>query len=185
MYWVKKKSVGQITKFIGILGLIAITPLSACTSKVGDSCSSNQDCSPTGALICDLSKPGGYCTVQGCNQRDCPDDGICVSFYPIDFLSTSCDPSREDNIDDLSISEDRCAPYEICLGDGRCASKLSASRFCMQQCENDDNCRDDYLCRDTGKDGAESVFSGQLFENKDDDITSERFCGLPTDVAPL
>ena len=154
----------------------------SCTSKVGDSCSSNQDCSPTGALICDLAKAGGYCTVQGCSQRDCPDNGVCVSFYPVDFLSVSCDPAREDSLD-TNIAENKCEPHEICLSDGRCASKLSASRFCMQSCDDDGDCRDDYSCRETGRDGAEQVYSGELFENEDETNTDRKFCGSPVDTA--
>ena len=59
--------------FVGISLLVW-----GCAPKVGDSCTSNLDC---GAQItCDLSQPGGYCTVQNCLAGSCPDESVCVTF---------------------------------------------------------------------------------------------------------
>ena len=69
-----------------------------CGDKIGDSCSSNVDCADDGSRICDLSSPGGYCTIEGCAGGSCPDEAICVAFYPTNFLTISCNPETEDTI---------------------------------------------------------------------------------------
>jgi hypothetical protein len=53
----------------------------ACQAKIGDGCNDNVDCSPDGDRICDLSQPGGYCTIPDCEPDSCPSEGVCVRFW--------------------------------------------------------------------------------------------------------
>ena len=93
----------------GTLGAIVFT---GCAPAIGDSCSTNLDCSVTGERVCDLARPNGACTVLGCEADNCPDDAVCVRWRP--------DPSR------LSFTAcmKRCNQDSQCReGDGyRCMS---------------------------------------------------------------
>jgi len=63
-----------------LLGFICLA-LPACQAKIGDSCDNNVDCSPDGDRICDLSQPGGYCTIPDCAPDTCPGEAVCVQFW--------------------------------------------------------------------------------------------------------
>jgi hypothetical protein len=69
-----------------------------CGHKVGDSCKSSVDCDPNGTRSCDLSQPGGYCTIVGCDETSCPSEAACIrTFPPEEYLSPiPCDPECED-----------------------------------------------------------------------------------------
>ncbi len=67
-----------------------------CGSQIGDSCQTSTDCDPNGNRICDLSQPGGYCTVMGCDETTCPSEATCVRSFPVQFLSKPCNPFCED-----------------------------------------------------------------------------------------
>jgi len=73
------------------ISLLVILALTGCKEHVGDSCGSSIDCSPTGELQCDLSQPGGYCTVFACDADTCP-EGACVEwrFVPSRTADTWC-----------------------------------------------------------------------------------------------
>lgn len=73
------------------LGL-ALCLASACQPRIGDSCSGSRDCSATGERQCDITQPGGYCTVVGCDADTCPDGAICVEwrFNPTRTAETWC-----------------------------------------------------------------------------------------------
>ena len=61
--------------------------LGACSPKIGRKCSSSIDCDVNGTRICDLSQPGGYCTVRYCEADTCPDgESVCVEFSPDEAL---------------------------------------------------------------------------------------------------
>ena len=164
--------------------------LTACGDQIGDSCDFNVDCSPLGDRICDTSQLGGYCTIQGCDQDSCPEDeAVCVRFYPVSFLSSPCDALTEDALgskcgracapeckkscdaSEVCCSTNHCNTAEICLSSGFCAQRTQERRFCMQECEEDDDCRDGYQCRKTGTRGAEAVPSPA-----DDSIPQLKFC---------
>jgi len=145
--------------------------LAGCAASIGDSCTTNVECSPQGDRICDTAQVGGYCTVQGCGPQSCPDDAVCVRFYPAGFLSTPCDPRREDAVDPALDPTDDCRPDELCLSSGLCALRAQESRFCMKPCEEDGDCRDGYECRRTGTAGAEAVI-----DPEDPDADAARFC---------
>ncbi|HEX2573820.1 MAG TPA: hypothetical protein VH877_30000, partial [Polyangia bacterium] len=79
--------------------------MTACGNQIGASCRVNLDCSALGDRFCDVSAPGGYCTVEGCDNRSCPSGSVCIRFFqPI--------PSRLCNPLTANLN---CAPSERCL----------------------------------------------------------------------
>ncbi|MGB0678667.1 MAG: hypothetical protein ACPGUV_03290 [Polyangiales bacterium] len=58
--------------------LALLLSLGGCAKQIGDSCQSAFDCSSQGERDCDISQPGGYCTIQGCDPDTCPDGARCV-----------------------------------------------------------------------------------------------------------
>mgnify|MGYP006299629297 CR=1 FL=1 len=143
-----------------------------CGAEVGDSCSTNVDCSPLGDRICDTAQLEGYCTVEGCDLTSCPEEAVCVRFFPSSFLSVPCDPVTEDAVDPALTSTNDCTGDEVCLGSGFCALRAQERRFCMRRCDDDGDCRSGYECRKTGTRGAES-----LADPDNPGIRQERFCG--------
>jgi hypothetical protein len=135
--------------------LLALLP--ACGAEVGDSCSTNVDCSSLGDRICDTAQYGGYCTVEGCDLTSCPSEAACISFFPTAFLSVPCDPATEDSQDPSVKPTQDCTSEEFCLSSGFCVQRTLERRFCMKSCETDGDCRDGYECRQTGTRGAEAV----------------------------
>lgn len=146
-----------------------------CAAEIGDSCDFNVDCSPLGDRICDTSQFEGYCTVVGCDRDSCPDDAKCIRFYQVAFLSITCDPRTEDAVgtkcgtqctaacaktcsaSEACCAKNNCNSDEICLSSGFCALRTQEVRYCMQSCDDDDDCRTGYECRHTGTRGAETV----------------------------
>ena len=61
------------------LGMLAM----GCSPRIGDGCGSSTNCSVNGDRLCDITMPGGYCTVFDCTADACPDDGVCVRFQPV------------------------------------------------------------------------------------------------------
>jgi hypothetical protein len=121
--------------------LLALT-LAACGNQIGDECSINSECSPSGDRICDTTSPGGYCTIFGCDFDTCPEDSVCVRFFSIGETNLPCDPATED------ISTDDCTPQELCTLGGSCVPRSAESRWCMRTCDDSGDCRDKYECRD-------------------------------------
>ncbi len=56
--------------------------LAACAPEIGDPCTTSVDCSVQGERECDLTQPGGYCTVRHCDPDGCPDGTLCVQWRP-------------------------------------------------------------------------------------------------------
>ncbi len=171
------KHFGVAASFIFLLGSVG------CSNEIGDSCSTNVDCSVTGDRICVLLNSGGYCTVEGCDISSCPDEATCIRFFSSTYLTIPCNPVTEDAAD-LSLkpakactAEDKdlsqcctdsdklnnkcqtndCTSDETCLTSGFCALRTQERRFCMKTCEDNADCRDDQECRSTGTRGAEAV----------------------------
>jgi len=96
--------------------------LMGCLPKVGDHCTTSLDCSQTGQRICDVSQPGGYCTVFNCEPDTCPDSSACVAF------NNNLDPA--------------CAGHD----DGEWPR--FERTFCVKPCSADSDCRTDqgYVC---------------------------------------
>ncbi len=94
--------------------------LVGCTPHIGDKCTLSTDCSQQGTLLCDTSQPGGYCTSFDCTGDSCPQGASCILFSP---------------------SIPGCAYTD------RNPSRIGRS-FCMAQCGELSDCRDDYICAD-------------------------------------
>lgn len=147
---------GLLQRGLLLLGLAAAAfSTGACSSEIGDSCSTNVECSPNGDRICDTAQYEGYCTVQGCSAGSCSSEAVCVVFYPVNLLSIPCDPATEDAVDPTITATDHCRGDQVCLSSGFCAQASLENRFCMFSCEDDSDCRSGYECRSTGTSGAE------------------------------
>lgn len=160
-------------RFAWVLMPVAVLVVAGagCGDQIGDGCSVNVDCSPFGDRICDTAQAGGYCTIEGCGLSTCPDEAVCIRFFPTQFLSQPCDPSTEDTVVPGRTPTDDCGPDEVCLSSGLCSLRTQERRFCMKRCEDDGDCRDEYVCRTTGTRGAEAM--------PDPDVTGtrqEKFC---------
>jgi hypothetical protein len=79
-----------------VLALTSALALASCGKKIGDACQTTTDCDPNGARICDLAQPGGYCTILGCDDTTCPSEAACIRYFPVQFLTTPCNPYCED-----------------------------------------------------------------------------------------
>ncbi len=152
--------------FVLVMGLVG------CDDEIGDSCSSNIDCSSKGNRLCDTSQPGGYCTVAGCSAGSCPGDSVCVAFYPPLALVRECDPATEDLLGSDDATDD-CAQDERCLSTGYCAPVSLERRFCMKKCSSNGDCRDKYTCRTTGDLGSQKV---PRDDENYDTVKTARFC---------
>ena len=62
-----------------LLAFAAALLLVACQPEIGDSCSNASDCSQQGERTCDVTQPGGYCTIFGCDVDACPEEAIIMS----------------------------------------------------------------------------------------------------------
>ena len=87
-----------------------------CKPKIGEDCATSVDCSISGDRLCDVTQPGGYCTVFNCEPNNCPDESVCVGFgegtcstpsIAIRFRRTFCMRSCEDD-DDCRGGSYRC-----------------------------------------------------------------------------
>jgi hypothetical protein len=105
-----------------LVGLAALAFAVGCTPKIGDKCTVSTDCSATGDRLCDITEPGGYCTIFNCEPDDCPDDAECINFGTA--LSVG-------NIAGCTVSQGD-SPYQ--------------RSFCMASCETDGDCRSGYRC---------------------------------------
>ena len=148
------------------LALLA-TWLAGCGHDIGDDCLSSVNCDPRGTRSCDLSQPGGYCTMTGCNETSCPSEAVCIRSFPEMYLSKPCDAACEDQTCVTGQTDD-CAPDELCLDAGLCAKRSQEQRACAKSCEQNDDCRGGYECRLAGTRG-----SMVLAQNP---AASARFC---------
>jgi hypothetical protein len=107
-----------------LLLLVALAAVAAgCKPKIGDDCRISTDCSAAGDRLCDITAPGGYCTIFSCEPGTCPEDeSLCVEFGA--RRSVRCDP------------EYTRSPY--------------ARTFCMAHCDSNSDCRSGYVCADVG-----------------------------------
>ncbi len=106
-----------------VAALLAAT-LGACAPEIGDDCKTSTDCSVNGDRFCDVSQPGGYCTVIGCDPDTCPDGALCVEwrFDPSRSSETWCMAScgRTKDCDRGRRNADRGDSYE-CVREGDAA----------------------------------------------------------------
>ena len=107
-----------------------------CQPEIGDSCTTSVDCAATGDRICDVTQPGGYCTIFNCEPGTCPEEAACIGYNG----SPSTAPG--------------------CL-DPRGGSRFQRS-FCMRTCGGDGDCRSGYSCVTiSAETGAVVLESGQ------------------------
>lgn len=107
-----------------LLFALLLAPQIGCDEQIEDSCEFNVDCSAQGERLCDLSSPGGYCTIENCTAQACPEESRCIAFYPQEFLSRACYPETEDD-PDPSVGTNDCTPDEKCISSGFCASRAA------------------------------------------------------------
>jgi len=71
-----------MTAISGVWAFLGVALLAAtgCKRQIGDDCTSSTNCSITGDRLCDVTQPGGYCTIFNCEPNSCPDDSVCVAF---------------------------------------------------------------------------------------------------------
>jgi hypothetical protein len=151
--------------FVGLLA-------SACGHDVGDRCSTNIDCAQDGSRICDLSQPGGYCTLDGCDDSSCPSEAVCVRFFDQKF-PTATDCGAPGTIG-------TCQADELCVVCGPsvstpetkscCVPSTSERRYCALKCGSNGDCRGGYVCRVSATDGSLALTSDP------NSITTAKFC---------
>lgn len=93
---------------------IVVALFCGCASKIGDGCSTNNDCGVN--RICDRSQPGGYCTISPCELNACPKESVCISF---DTTESFC--------------MTRCAADGDCRSGYECVKNYGVSPFCNQK----------------------------------------------------
>jgi hypothetical protein len=129
------------------VGLSAVS----CGRKIGDNCQTAADCDPNGGRICDLSQPGGYCTILGCNETSCPSEATCVRYFPVQFLTTPCNPFCEDRLcgpgaDAGAAGDAGASPCPMLCPQG--STEAVPAEACPNGPTND--CTADEICLDEG-----------------------------------
>lgn len=94
----------------------------ACGHNIGDDCKTSVDCSQAGERLCDITQPGGYCTVFNCEPNTCPSEAACVVFDPQLSAVAECKATNG-------------------------LSRFARS-FCLFRCDSNGDCRDGYVCQD-------------------------------------
>jgi len=107
----------------GLLLMVVTSALVACSSEIGDACSTTTDCSPRADRLCDRAQPKGYCTVRDCEANGCPDSAVCVEYrYSVSrFASTWCMArcsEQDDCRDDRSSGQGYACVHASDLGEG-------------------------------------------------------------------
>ena len=129
-----------VLRIASALVLMALV-VPACGKDIGDGCSTNLDCDTDGQRDCDLSQPGGYCTINGCDEKLCPGGSVCIRVFPYESPGAAC----AQDVD--------CISAELCLPDGFCVPRLSERRYCVKKCGGNGDCRGGYVCREAGIEG--------------------------------
>lgn len=111
-------------KLLLLLALVGAAATAAgCKPKIGDDCQLSTDCSASADRLCDITAPGGYCTVFNCEPGACPEDeSLCVQFGAQRSPIAACE------------NQQAPSPY--------------ARTFCMATCDDNADCRDGYSCED-------------------------------------
>jgi hypothetical protein len=138
--------------------------VAGCSHDIGDNCMTSVDCDPTGTRSCDLSQPGGYCTIAGCDETSCPSGSTCVrTFPPLAYLTKMCNPQCEDlDCAPPMKRTDDCLADEICLDAGYCVKQSYEQRYCAKVCSSNGDCRGGYECRKTGEKGSMALATNPL-----------------------
>ncbi len=137
-----------------LFALLAATAVlvQGCGKEIGDTCSTNVDCAQDGTRDCDLSQPGGYCTILGCDEQSCPSEGVCIRVFPSVSPGPSC-------VQNSQVQDSLCTSDQLCLPDGFCAARVDEHRYCERTCGSNSDCRSGYACREAGIEGVLSTSS--------------------------
>lgn len=112
---------GLTEKLLLCVALVALSV--GCKPQVGDDCKVSRDCSAAGDRLCDITAPGGYCTIFNCEPNSCPEDeSLCVQFG--------------------------ATRSPLCVDEPLAAPSPYARTFCMATCDDDGDCRSGYVCED-------------------------------------
>jgi hypothetical protein len=121
MLWIRPLMPRLSEKLWLLCVLVAVA--AGCKPKIGDDCRISTDCSAAADRLCDITAPGGYCTVYNCEPDSCPEDeSLCVEFGAQRSPVSKCEDKQSPS------------PY------GRA--------FCMATCDDDSDCRTGYTCAD-------------------------------------
>jgi hypothetical protein len=109
-----------------------------CRPHIGDDCTTSVDCSQSGDRLCDITQPGGYCTVYNCEPGSCPSEAACVAF------------------------DAQTSPFPAC----RDANGLSRFQraYCMLSCSSAGDCRAGYVCQDMTVMGSDNPYNAVLID---------------------
>jgi hypothetical protein len=116
----------------------------ACGKQIGDACTTNVDCAQDGTRDCDLSQPGGYCTVNGCDELSCPSEAVCIRIFPYEAPGKTCTADSDCTSDGLCLPD---------LPDSFCVPRAAERRYCEFRCGSNGDCRGGYVCREAGVEG--------------------------------
>jgi hypothetical protein len=148
------------------VGLFVGLFVGSCGHDIGDSCKTAADCDPNGTRTCDLSQPGGYCTMAGCDEKSCPSGAVCIRYFPENLLGQAkpCTVQCEDvGAVDAAIcpngATDDCTADELCLNSGLCAKRSYETRSCAYTCGGDGDCRGGYQCWPVASTGIPSMMT--------------------------
>ena len=106
--------------------------------------------------------------------RSCPDEAVCVQFFPGLENAANCLTNGNPN-------QDLCPSSEFCTVGGQCAPRSIEQRFCMLTCDSKSDCRDGYECR--GREGTNNLQSEHGGEPVPDptagtaEAPKTKFCG--------
>jgi len=155
-----------------LLALFALSA-AACGKDIGDECTTNVDCEQNGNRDCDLSQPGGYCTINGCDEQSCPSEAVCIRVFPYESRT----PDNVCGADaPCSKSEELCVPD---APSGFCAPRVSERRFCEKKCGSNDDCRSGYVCHEAGVEGnqpAGTTYGSLALVSSPNQSTVVKFC---------
>ena len=147
---------------LALLFVVAATAGAGCRREIGDECTTAADCNPNGSRSCDATQPGGYCTIQGCDETSCPEEAACMRYFPGQFLTKPCDPHPVPDPDPdagVGAADTGCMADEVCLNEGLCARQSTELRYCVKTCSSGDDCRAGYECRLAGTRGSMALTS--------------------------
>lgn len=102
-----------------------------CSMEIGDECTENVDCSTSGDRVCDITAPGGYCTVLDCEPDTCPEEAVCVAWG--------------EGLSERTFCMRHCGSGDDCREGYTCFSPTDFG-YCAANCAEDEECRRRYGC---------------------------------------